>query len=83
MHSPDPRDFFADGSEHSDTARDDFDRNGMSAERYDELMDNPQLPLTEGEIRVGWYWSPSWDGMLVHKSWPEARFDYPAEGEMP
>ena len=83
MHSPDPRDFFPDGSEHTDTTRDDFDRNGMSVERYDELMDNPQLPLTEGEIRVGWYWSPSWDGMLIHKSWPEARFDYPAEGEMP
>jgi len=83
---PDPREFFPDGSEHTetpDTIRDDFDRNGMSKERYNELMDNPQLPLTEGEIRVGWYWSPAWDGLLVHKTWHEARFDYPTEGEMP
>lgn len=80
---PDPRDFFPDGSDHADTSRDDFDRNGMSKERYTELMDNPQLPLTEGEIRVGWYWSPAWDGLLVHKTWHEARFDYPTEGEMP
>lgn len=80
---PDPRDFFPDGSDHADTSRDDFDRNGMSKERYNELMDNPQLPLTEGEIRVGWYWSPSWDGLLIHKTWHEARFDYPTEGEMP
>lgn len=56
-----------------------FDQNGMCVERYDELMNNPELKLTEGELRVGWYWSPSWDGMLVHKSWPEAKFDYPNE----
>jgi len=83
---PDPREFFPDGLEHTespDTTRDDFDRNGMCKERYDELMDNPQFSLTEGEIRAGWYWSPSWDGLLIHKTWHEARFDYPTEGEMP
>lgn len=63
--------------------RDSFDRNGMSEERYRELMDNSEAALTEGEMRVGWYWSPAWDGLLVHKTWHEARFDYPAEGEMP
>ena len=56
-----------------------FDRNGMTVERYDQLMNNPELPLTDGELRVGWYWSSSWDGMLIHKSWPEAKFDYPDE----
>ena len=54
-----------------------FDRNGMTPERYNDLMDNPELKLTEGELRVGWYWSPAWDGMLVHKTWEEAKFDYP------
>lgn len=59
--------------------RDLFDRNGMTVDRYDQLMNNPELVLTEGELRVGWYWSPSWDGMLVHKTWPEAKFDFPEE----
>ena len=57
----------------------DWDRHGMTETRYDQLMDNDTLQLTEGELRDGWYWSPSWDGMLVHKTWSEARFDYPTE----
>ena len=80
--SDDPIDWFrnlrADGAS-GDSIQDMFDRNGMTVERYDQLMNNPELPLTDGELRVGWYWSPSWDGMLVHKSWPEAKFDYPDE----
>jgi len=78
----DPIDYFknlrADGAS-EDNTQDVFDRNGMTIERYDELMNNPELRLTEGELRVGWYWSPSWDGLLVHKSWHEAKFDYPDE----
>lgn len=62
-----------------DNLADLFDRNGMTPERYNDLMDNPHLKLTEGELRVGWYWSPAWDGMLVHKTWDEAKFDYPDE----
>lgn len=57
----------------------DWDRHGMTETRYDQLMDNGTLQLTEDELRNGWYWSPSWDGMLVHKTWSEARFDYPME----
>jgi hypothetical protein len=80
--SDDPIDWFrnlpADGAA-GDSIQDMFDRNGMTVERYDQLMNNPELPLTDGEVRVGWYWSPSWDGMLVHKSWPEAKFEYPDE----
>ena len=75
MSTPDPR----------------FDCNGMSAERYNELMENTELLLTEEELRAGWYWSPAWDGLLVHKTWhearfdywDEARFDYPQQEEMP
>ena len=77
----DPLNWFAlhtDGAS-KDKNQDMFDRNGMTVERYDELMNNPELRLTEGELRVGWYWSPSWDGLLIHKSWPEAKFDYPDE----
>jgi hypothetical protein len=78
----DPIDYFknlrTDGAS-EDNTQDAFDRNGMTVERYDELMNNPELRLTEGELRVGWYWSPSWDGLLIHKSWPEAKFDYPDE----
>lgn len=80
--SDDPLDWFrnlrADGAA-GDNIQDMFNRNGMTVERYDHLMNNPELLLTDGEVRVGWYWSPSWDGMLVHKSWPEAKFDYPDE----
>lgn len=57
----------------------DWNRHGMTETRYDQLMDNGALQLTEDELRNGWYWSPSWDGMLVHKTWSEARFDYPTE----
>lgn len=69
MVTPDPRDL--------------FDRNGMCQERYNALMENGELLLTDGEVRAGWYWSPAWDGMLVHRTWDEARFDYPTEEEIP
>jgi len=62
---------------------DEFSGTGMCEERYDALMNNPELTLTAGEQRAGWYWSPAWDGMLVHRSWAEARYDYPTTEEMP
>lgn len=60
-----------------------FSGTGMCEERYDALMNNDQLALTPGEQRAGWFWSQAWDGLLVHRSWPEARYDYPTSEEMP
>ncbi len=61
----------------------DWDCHGMIETRYDQLMDDTTLQLTGDELRDGWYWSPSWDGMLAHKTWDEARYDYPTTEEMP
>jgi len=61
----------------------DWDCHGMTEMRYDQLMGDTTLQLTGDELRDGWYWSPSWDGMLVHKTWHEARFDYPSETQTP
>lgn len=47
---------------------------GMSDERYNELMNNLDLKLTEGEIRVGWLWCRAFDGLLIHKSWKEYEY---------
>lgn len=69
MQNPDPRDCFS--------------GNGMTETRYTQLMDDTTLQLTVDELRDGWYWSPSWDGMLAHKTWDEARYDYPTTEEMP
>jgi hypothetical protein len=55
----------------------------MTETRYTQLMDDTTLQLTGDELRDGWYWSPSWDGMLAHKTWDEARYDYPTTEEMP
>jgi hypothetical protein len=61
----------------------DWDCHGMTETRYTQLMGDTTLQLTGDELRDGWYWSPSWDGMLVHKTWHEARFDYPSETQTP
>ena len=60
-----------------------FSGTGMCEERYNALMNSTDLTLTAGEQRAGWFWSPAWDGLLVHRSWPEARYDYPNGEEMP
>ncbi|MNI32275.1 hypothetical protein D3C87_1339250 [compost metagenome] len=48
---------------------------GMTEERYYELFNNIELELTTEEWESGWYWSDAFDGLLVHKSWPEAEYD--------
>ncbi|MNN77775.1 hypothetical protein D3C81_1942690 [compost metagenome] len=48
---------------------------GMTEERYCELFNNIDLELTTEERENGWYWSVAFDGLLVHKSWPEAEYD--------
>lgn len=44
----------------------------MSNERYQELMDNPNLWLTAEEIEAGWHFCCEWDYLLIHPSHPEA-----------
>lgn len=47
----------------------------MNRERYMELAKNPELKLTEEEIREGWFFcNCEWDGMLIHDSHVEAEF---------
>jgi hypothetical protein len=38
-------------------------------------MNNPETNLTQGEIRAGWSWSNAFDGLLIHRTWPEAKYD--------
>lgn len=44
---------------------------GMTPERYHELLINPQMKLIPSEIDAGWHFCYDWDGMLIHKTWPE------------
>ena len=48
---------------------------GMTNERYGELYNSIDLLLTPEEIEAGWFFSDAFDGLLIHKSWPEAEFD--------
>jgi hypothetical protein len=52
-----------------------FQGTGMCEERWQHLMNNPETNLTQGEIREGWSWSNAFDGLLVHRTWPEAKYD--------
>lgn len=46
---------------------------GMTVERYDELMGDTSLKLTREEMLNGWDFDcVNWDGLLIHKTWPEA-----------
>lgn len=54
--------------------KDAFQGTGMCEERWQQLMDNPELELTPGEIRVGWNWCNAFDGLLVHRTWEEAKY---------
>jgi hypothetical protein len=47
----------------------------MTDERYDELMEDDNLRLTQEEIDEGWHFCMcEWDGLLIHKRWKEAEF---------
>lgn len=52
-----------------------LEQHGMTKERYQELSDSFDLHLTKEEVANGWFFSDEFDGLLVHKSWPEAQFD--------
>ena len=45
---------------------------GMSHNRYMELSNDLALHLTKAEYDAGWHFCFDWDGMLIHKDWPEA-----------
>lgn len=58
-----------------------FEGTGMTKERYSKLLyyvmkgGPPPEPLTKEEIASGWFYSNEFDGLLVHKSWPEAQYE--------
>ncbi len=39
--------------------------NVMTQERYCQLMENDELPLTTEEINLGWHFCHEFDGLLV------------------
>ncbi len=43
----------------------------MDAGRYEQLMKDEKLQLTEEEIKKGWHFCWDWDGLLVHPDSPE------------
>lgn len=45
---------------------------GMTFERYCELERNESCTLLATEVLAGWHFCREWDGLLIHKSWPEA-----------
>jgi hypothetical protein len=47
-----------------------FSRTEMEHERYEELMHGGTL--TPEEVEAGWFFSDEFDGLLIHRSWPEA-----------
>lgn len=54
---------------------DPVESNGMTKDRYRELSNNITLDLTEEERQLGWFFSDAFDGLLVHESWPEAKYE--------
>lgn len=42
----------------------------MENARYEQLLSNPKMTLTEDEVKEGWHFCLNWDGMLLH---PEDR----------
>jgi hypothetical protein len=43
----------------------------VTPERFKELEQDCSLKLTNEEINEGWHFCFDWDGMLIHKSYPE------------
>jgi len=50
-----------------------FPCHGMTFQRYWDLQHDVSFELTDEELQNGWLFDhDNWDGMLIHKSWPEA-----------
>ena len=45
----------------------------MDAQRRAFLERNMEAQLTEAEIAEGYCFCVCWDGMLLHRDWPEAK----------
>ena len=45
----------------------------MTGKRYTELNVDQNLKLTDQEKADGWHFCKEWDGMLIHKDWPESK----------
>jgi hypothetical protein len=43
----------------------------MENARYIELTNNLELKLSNEEVDLGWHFCNEWDGLLIHKTWPE------------
>lgn len=43
----------------------------MTRQRYNQLMHNPELKLTDAELEDGWHFCGEWDGLLVHPACSE------------
>lgn len=52
-----------------------FPNLGMTVDRYHDLMNDTKAKLTPEEVESGWFFSDEFDGLLIHKTWPEAEFD--------
>jgi hypothetical protein len=46
----------------------------MTQERWQALMNDQSLNLTEAEIKEGWHWCHEFDGLLVGPGMGEAEF---------
>jgi hypothetical protein len=44
----------------------------MAPERYKQLEQDTSLRLTPEEVADGWHFCHDFDGLLIHKEWPEA-----------
>lgn len=43
----------------------------MNEERWNQLMKDEQLSLTQEELDIGWHFCDSWDDLLIHILDPE------------
>jgi hypothetical protein len=46
----------------------------MDDKRWQELMDNDDLRLTDQEIKEGWHFCPEFDGLLIGPGMDECMF---------
>jgi hypothetical protein len=46
----------------------------MTNERYKELWENYEAPLTQEEINEGWHFCVEWDGLLIGPGMDEMDF---------
>ena len=45
----------------------------MEEARYNSLMEEEEESLTDEELKQGWHFCNSWDGLLIHVLDPETK----------